>query len=234
VRNRIYQLAAADKDRLIEKRVIRRSEASTDDAFFAARGYYGLTQASRETRQGFRELYLSNRAISLHIRDAKDYLDTIYPSSGSYAVPHGTINTWLTIRTDAERRAKYDVPIEIKPLLHILFNTPGLDFEFDGKGGAIFNQLFVGYEAEWKMAVANEFKNVELKEPSMFGMRLVLDSKSNSPWVKQIPISVTRLPHVPEDTLPWFAALGLDIENDMIFVRRGAPKWMKGEFFSGK
>jgi hypothetical protein len=234
VRNRIYQLAAADKDRLIEKHVSRRSITSTSDTFFATRGYYGLTQASRETRQGFRELYLSNRAISVHIRDAKDYLETIYPSSGSCAVPRETINIWLTIRTDVERRGKYDTPIEIKPLLHSLFNIPGLDFEFDGKGSAIFNQLFIGYESEWKQAIANEFKNVELKEPSMFGMKLVFDSKSNTPWVKQIPISVTRLPHVPEDTLPWFTALGLDIENDMIFVRRGAPKWMKGEFFSGK
>jgi hypothetical protein len=38
------------------------------------------------------------------------------------------------------------------------------------------------------------------------------------------------LPHVPEDALEWFSALGLDTENDMIFVRRGAPKWLRGDF----
>jgi len=99
-----------------------------------------------------------------------------------------------------------------------------------GKGGAIFNELFVGYEAEWKAAVEGVFKSVELKEPSVFGLRLVLNPKSTVPWVKQCKISVTRLPHVPEDALEWFSALGLDTENDMIFVRKGAPKWLRGDF----
>ncbi|KAF1837650.1 hypothetical protein BDW02DRAFT_543441 [Decorospora gaudefroyi] len=230
VRNKIYTYAANDKERLIEKHVSRRSTETTSDAFFAARSYYGLTQVSRQTRQEFRELYLRDRAISVHIRDAQDYLEAIYPSAGTCAVDRNTIMAWLTIRTDVERRGKYDTPIEIRPLLLSLFNTPGLDFEFTGKGGEIFNELFIGYEPEWKSAVANEFKSVELKEPSVFGMRIVLNPKSATPWVKTCPISVTRLPHVPEEALEFFSALGLDTENDMIFVRRGAPKWMRGDF----
>ncbi|RMZ67598.1 hypothetical protein GMOD_00001546 [Pyrenophora seminiperda CCB06] len=233
VRNRIYAIAAYNKERLIEKRVCRRgatATTTTSDAFWEARGYYGLTQASRQTRQEFRTLYLRDRAISVHIRDAQDYLEAIYPSSGKCAFDRNDISLWLTIRTDVERRGKYDTPIEIRPLLLSLYTTDGLEFEFTGKGGAIFNELFIGYEAEWKAAVANEFKNVELKEPSIFGLRLVLNPKCQTPWIKQCKISVTRLPHVPEDALPWFSALGLDVEEDMIFVRKGAPKWLRGDF----
>ncbi|KAI4702333.1 hypothetical protein J4E81_002696 [Alternaria sp. BMP 2799] len=233
VRNRIYALAANDKQRLIEQHVSRRSVTTTSEAFWAARGYYSLTQASRQTRREFRDLYFRDRAVSVHIRDAQDYLDTIYPSSGNLAVDRNTISAWLTIRTDVERRGKYDTPIEIRPLLLSLFQTPGLEYEFVGKGGAIFNELFVGYEAEWKAAVEGVFKSVELKEPSVFGLRLVLSPKSREPWVKQCKISVTRLPHVPEDALEWFSALGLDTENDMIFVRKGAPKWLRGDFIKG-
>ncbi|KAI4645165.1 hypothetical protein J4E93_005965 [Alternaria ventricosa] len=230
VRNRIYALAANDKQRLVEQHVSRRSVTTTSEGFWAARAYYSLTQASRQTRREFRELYLRDRAVSVHIRDAQDYLDAIYPSSGNFAVDRNTISAWLTIRTDVERRGKYDTPIEIRPLLLSLFQAPGLEYEFVGKGGAVFNELFVGYEAEWKAAVEGVFKSVELKEPSVFGMRLVLNPKSTVPWVKQCKISVTRLPHVPEDALEWFSALGLDTENDMIFVRKGAPKWLRGDF----
>ncbi|USP78862.1 hypothetical protein yc1106_06136 [Curvularia clavata] len=230
VRNRIYAICANDKERLIEKEVSRRNTTTTSDAFWAARGFYSLTQVSRQTRKEFRPLYLKDRAISVHIRDAQEYLDTIYPVSGTSAIDRNNIVAWLTIRTDVERRGKYDTPIEIRPLLASLFNTPGIDFEFTGKGGAIFNELFLGYEPEWRAAVNNELKSVELKEPSMFGMRLVLDPKCPTPWIKQCAISVTRLPHVPEEALEWFSALGLDPENDMIFVRRGAPKWLRGDF----
>ncbi|KNG50883.1 hypothetical protein TW65_01861 [Stemphylium lycopersici] len=233
VRNRIYAICAYNKERLVEKHVSRRNATTTSDAFWAARGYYSLTQASRQTRQEFRALFLRGRTISVHIRDAQDYLDAIYPASGKCAVDRNAIVAWLTIRTDVERRGKYDTPIEVRPLLLSLLNTPGLDFEFTGNGGAIFNELFIGYEPEWKSAVNNEFKSVELKEPSVFGMRLVLDPKCRTPWIKQCAISVTRLPHLPEDALQWFSALGLDTENDMIFVRRGAPKWLRGDFMKG-
>jgi hypothetical protein len=227
VRDRIYTLCASDKERLVEKHVSRRNTETTSDNFFAARGYYGLTQASRQTRQAFRDLYLKDRAISVHIRDAQDYLEAIYPSG---KVDRDTINAWLTIRTDNERRAKYDTPIEVRPLLLNLFNTPDLEYEFTERGGGIFNELFVGYETEWKTAVENDFKSVELKEASCFGMRIVLNPKSKAPWVKACPISVTRLPHVPEEAQEYFSKLGLDVENDMIFVRRGAPKWMRADF----
>lgn len=230
VRDRIYAICAYDKDRLIEKEVSRRNTTTTTDAFWAARGYYSLTQVSRQTRKEFRPLYLKDRAISVHMRDAQEYLDVIYPTSGSNVIDRGNIVAWLTIRTDVERRGKYDTPIEIRPLLARLFNTPGIDFEFNGKGGAIFNELFLGYEPEWRAAVNNEFKSVELKEPSVFGMRLVLDPKCPTPWIKKCAISVTRLPHVPEEAHEWFSALGLDTENDMIFVRRGAPKWLRRDF----
>jgi hypothetical protein len=233
VRKKIYSYAASDKERLIEKHVSRRTTETTSDAFFKARGYYGLTQVSRQTRQEFRELYLRDRAISVHIRDAQGYLEAIYPSSGKHAVDRNAIIAWLTIRTDVERRGKFDTPIEIRPLLLNLFNAPGLDYEFTGTGGALFNELFIGYEIEWRAAVEDVFKSVELKEPSCFGMRIVLDPKSRAPWVKSCPISVTRLPHVPEEALEFFSALGLDTEDDMIFVRRGAPKWMRGDFGRG-
>ncbi|EOA87573.1 hypothetical protein ACJQWK_08655 [Exserohilum turcicum] len=230
VRNRIYAICAYDKDRLVEKEVSRRNAATTSDAFWEVRGYYSLTQASRQTRKEFRPLYLKDRAISVHIRDAEDYLEAIYPTFGHFAIARDAISIWLTIRTEVERRGKYDTPIEIRPLLLRLFNTPGLDFEFFGKGGSVFNELFLGYESEWRAAVNNELKSVELKEPSLFGMKLVLDPKCPTYWIKQCAISVTRLPHVPEEALEWFSSLGLDTENDMIFVRRGAPKWLRGDF----
>jgi hypothetical protein len=50
VRNRIYTLCASDTERLVEKHISKRNTESTSDAFFAARGYCGLTQASRQTR----------------------------------------------------------------------------------------------------------------------------------------------------------------------------------------
>jgi hypothetical protein len=174
-------------------------------------------------------VYLKDRAISVHIRDAQDYLEAIYPVGKA---DRNTVGAWLTIRTDNERRAKYDTPIEIRALLLTLFNTPGLDYEFTGKGGGIFNELFVGYETEWKAAVEHDFKSVELKEASCFGMRIVLNPKSRALWVKGCPISVTRLPHLPEEALEYFGKLGLDTENDMIFVRRGAPRWMRADFMS--
>merc|ERR1712107_944725 len=58
VRNRIYAICAYNKERLVEKHVSRRNATTTSDAFWAARGYYGLTQVSRQTRQEFRALYL--------------------------------------------------------------------------------------------------------------------------------------------------------------------------------
>jgi hypothetical protein len=66
-------------------------------------------------------VYLRDRAISVHIRDAQDYLEAIYPVGKA---DRNTVGAWLTIRTDNERRAKYDTPIEIRPLLLTLFNTP--------------------------------------------------------------------------------------------------------------
>jgi hypothetical protein len=167
----------------------------------------------------------------VHIRDAQDYLEAIYPAGQADRTP---VTTWLTIRTDNERRAKYDTPIEIRPLLLALFNTPGLDYEFIGKGSAIFNELFIGYEREWKAAIESDLKGVELKEASCFGMRIVLNPKSRAPWVKSCPISVTRLPHLPEEAHEYFGKLGLDTENDMIFVRKGAPSWMRADFMNRK
>ncbi|KAF1940987.1 hypothetical protein EJ02DRAFT_348815 [Clathrospora elynae] len=228
VRNRIYHLCASDPERLDEQHVSRRGTASTAPTSFEARGYYGLTQANSQTRKEFREMYFRDRTISVHIRDAQDYLETMYTNP---SVNRETIAGWLTIRTDVERRGKYNTPIEVRALLRILFNTPGLDYEFTGaRGGAIFNELFIGYETEWRYAVENVFKSVELKEPSMFGMRLVVDRKCRLPWVEQCPISVTRLPHMPEESVPFFSELGLDLQNDMIFVRKSAPKWLGGEF----
>jgi hypothetical protein len=63
-------------------------------------------------------------------------------------------------------------------------------------------------------------------------MRIVLNPKSRAPWVKGCPISVTRLPHLPEEALEYFGKLGVDTVNDMIFVRRGAPRWMRADFMS--
>lgn len=231
VRDKIYALAAGDKERLVEKHVSKRNTETTSPAFFAARGYYGLTQVSRQIRQEFRDLYLRDRSISVHIRDAQDYLEAIYPSE---KVDRNGIIVWLTIRTDNERRGKYDTPIEIRPLLLNLFNARGIDYEFVGKGGGIFNELFLGYEHEWRNAVENDFKSVELKEASCFGLRIVLNPKSRAPWVKTCAISVTRLPHVPEEALEYFGTLGLNIEDETIFVRRGAPRWMRADFLSGK
>lgn len=219
LRNRIYRIAANDRDNTVEKRVSRRTSSTVDSAFYRSWGYYGLTQTSRLIRAEFRPYYLKDRAISVHLRDAEDYLEALLSPE---LIASGNNIGWLSIRAEAER--KDDYPIRIEHFLKLLYSAPNLQFRFtDGDGPSVFNNTFLRHHAQWKKAFAEDIKHMDMAEASHWGIEIVLNPKSKMSWVKESNRAWVRMMHLSEGAHEFFGDLGLNTEADMIFVRRGAP-----------
>jgi len=232
LRTRIYRTIANDAERIDEKRVSRRTSEAVDSAFFQNRDYFGLTQTCRLIRREFRPVYLKDRVISVHIRDADDYLETLF--SYKPIETEGSIGL-LLIRTEAENKDDYPRIItphrRLDPLLRRLLSVPNLQFRFTENGGAsMFNNVFVVHQAAWKLALQNQVKYVDVEEPSLWGMRLVLNPDAEQPWMQECSRAWMRMIHMPEESLEFFSALGFSLEfahADMIFVRRATSTKMK-------
>ncbi|CBY01448.1 hypothetical protein IAQ61_003278 [Plenodomus lingam] len=218
LRNRIYRLAARDADHGVEKRISRREGTTpVDSDFYRSRGYYGLTQTCRLVRAEFRLQHLKDRAISVHIRDADDYLDSVLTPE---AIASENNVGWFSIRADRERRDDY--PRKLRPLLLKLYSAANLQFRFtEGQGPSVFNNTFLRYHLEWKYALINDIKHIDAEEASHWGLRIVLNPASQMKWVKDCTRAWFRILHMSEEALAFFAKLGLNPESDMIFIRRG-------------
>lgn len=225
LRNRIYHFAADDAERLQEKRVSPCAFPGTDSNFFRQRTSYGLTQACRLTRREFRPMYLKDRTIAVHFRDAANYFDTQFSYKPIEA--EGTIGL-LIIRMEAESKDDYPRLFhrDLDPLLRRIYDVPNLNFRFTDRGGAsMFNNIFVVHRAAWKRALQTDVKHIDIEEPSLWGMRLVLNHNSPQPWLKDCMKAWVRMTHMPEGSLEFFESLGFSQESshfDMIFVRRSS------------
>ncbi|KAF2846236.1 hypothetical protein T440DRAFT_472069 [Plenodomus tracheiphilus IPT5] len=218
LRNRIYRIAANDADRGVEKRISRRDETSPIDTdFYRSRGYYGLTQTCRLIRTEFRLQYLRDRAVSVHIRDADDYLASVLTPD---AIASESNVGWFSIR--AERQRRNDYPRKLRPLLMKLYSAANLQFRFtEGQGPSVFNNTFLRYHLEWRDALMNDIKHIDADEASHWGLRIVLNPGSAMTWVKDCTRAWFRILHMSEEALAFFEKLGLNPESDMIFIRRG-------------
>lgn len=218
LRNRIYRFAANDTDLGSEKRVSRREETTpVDGEFYRSRGHYGLTHTCRLVRAEFRLQFLKNRAISVHIRDADEYLETVLTPD---AIASESNVGWFSIR--AERQRRDDYPRKLRPLLLKLYSAANLQFRFtEGQGPSVFNNTFLRHHLQWKDALTNDIKHIDADESSHWGLRIVLNPGSHMPWVKDCTRAWFRILHMSEDALAFFEKLGLNPESDMIFIRRG-------------
>lgn len=233
LRNRIYRFAASDADCRAEKRISRRDETTPlDGDFYRSRGYYGLTQTCRLVRTEFRLQYLRDRAISVHIRDADDYLDSVLTPE---AITSESNVGWFSIRAERERRDDY--PRKLRPLLLKLYRAANLQFRFtEGQGPSVFNNTFLRYHLQWKDALMNDIKHIDAEEASHWGLRIVLNPGSQMTWVKDCTRAWFRILHMSEEALAFFEKLGLNPESDMIFIRRGTkvPRDMASSDKGGK
>ncbi|KAH9878059.1 hypothetical protein J1614_003276 [Plenodomus biglobosus] len=233
LRNRIYRFAASDADCRAEKRISRRAETTPlDGDFYRSRGYYGLTQTCRLVRTEFRLQYLRDRAVSVHIRDADDYLDSVLTPE---AITSGSNVGWFSIRAERERRDDY--PRKLRPLLLKLYSAANLQFRFtEGQGPSVFNNTFLRYHLQWKDALMNDIKHIDAEEASHWGLRIVLNPGSKMTWVKDCTRAWFRIMHMSEEALAFFEKLGLNPESDMIFIRRGTkvPRDMASSDKGGK
>ncbi|KAI8931060.1 hypothetical protein NX059_012071 [Plenodomus lindquistii] len=233
LRNRIYRIAASDANCGVEKRISRRNETTPlDNDFYRSRGSYGLTQTCRRIRAEFRLQYLKDRAVSVHIRDADDYLDSILTPE---AIASESNVGWFSIRADRQRRDDY--PRRLRPLLMKLYSAANLQFRFtEGEGPSVFNNTFLRYHAEWREALICDIKHIDADEASHWGLRIVLNPGSSMPWVKDCTRAWFRILHMSEEALAFFEKLGLNPESDMIFIRRGTkvPKDMTSSTKGGK
>jgi len=218
LRSRIYRFAADDADPGVEKRVSRRDvTVPVDSGFYRSRGCYGLTHTCRLIRAEFRLQYLRDRAISVHIRDADEYLETVLTPE---AIASEDNVGWFSIRADGQRRDDY--PRRLRPLLMKLYSAANLQFRFtQGNGPSVFNNTFLRHHLEWKEALMHDIKHIDADESSHWGLRIVLNPGSQMAWVKDCTRAWFRIRHMSEEALAFLEKLGLNPESDMIFIRRG-------------
>ncbi|KAL6705103.1 hypothetical protein ACN47E_007362 [Coniothyrium glycines] len=225
LRKKIYGFAADDVDRLQERRVSPHALGVSGDGIFQQRGFYGLTQTCRIIRREFRPIYLKDRVIAVHFRDAANYFDSQFSYTPTEA--EGTIGL-LIIRMEAESKDDYPNLFhrDLDPILRRLLDVPNLQFRFTDNGGSsIFNNVFVVHRAAWKTALEKDIKHIDIEEPSLWGMRLVINHDSRQPWLKDCMKAWVRMTHMPKESLEFFESLGFSAESshfNMIFVRRSS------------
>lgn len=225
LRSRIYRFVADDVERLEERRVSPRTVEGVDTEFFRHRTSYGLTQTCRLIRREFRPIFLKDRTISVHFRDAVNYFDSQF--SYKPIETEGTVGM-LIVRMEAESKDDYPRLFhrDLDPILRRLYSVPNLEFRFTEKGGAtMFNNVFVVHRAAWKRALEADIKHIDIEEPSLWGMRLVINHNSRQPWLKDCMKAWVRMTHMPKESLEFFDTLGFKEEFshfDMIFVRRSS------------
>lgn len=170
-------------------------------------------------------MYMKDRTIAVHFRDAVNYFDDHF--SYKPMETEGTIGL-LIVRMEPESKDDYPRYFhrDLDPILRRMLSVPNLDFRFTEHGGAsIFNNIFVVHRAAWKKALESDVKHIDIEEPSLWGMRLVINHNSRQPWLKDCMKAWVRMTHMPEESQEYWESLGFSQESshwDMIFVRRSS------------